>query len=100
MSAIFSRAAEAWQEMRGDYDSHVEHAYLAALEATSGVLVNAEGRALGIDGYTLFSGPLARARRYASWELLEHWESTPRLTLEQFEERWIAGGAFMIGAAL
>lgn len=98
MSAIFTLAAEAWRDMRSAYDSHVEHAYAAALEATSGVLVNAEGRALGIDGYTLFSGPLIRARRYASWELLEHWQSTPRLSLEQFEEQWLSGGAFVLAA--
>jgi hypothetical protein len=91
VSAIFARAAEQWQDMRRDYERELSHQYLKALEGTGGVLVNKEGRALGIDGYTLLSGPLARAQRYASWELQEWWESHPRLTLAVYESQWLAG---------
>lgn len=90
-SAIFAKAAEQWQDMKQDYISFVDYQYLAAVEACSGVLVNQEGRAKHIDGFTLFSGPLSRAQRYASEELLEFWEKNPRRTLSQFEEQWITG---------
>lgn len=90
-SAIFAKAAEYWQDMKQDYISFVDYQYLAAVEATSGVLVNHEGIAKHIDGYTLFSGPLSRAQKYASEELLEFWEKNPRRTLNQFEEQWVTG---------
>lgn len=77
--------------MKQDYISFVDYQYLAAVEATSGVLVNREGIAKHIDGYTLFSGPLSRAQKYASEELLEFWEQNPRRTLSQFEEQWVTG---------
>jgi hypothetical protein len=77
--------------MKQDYISFVDCQYLAAVEATAGVLVNKDGRAKHIDGYTLFSGPLSRAQKYASEELLEFWEKNPRRTLSQFEEQWVAG---------
>lgn len=77
--------------MRDDYAGHVERAYNEALEATGGVLVNKLGRALHIDGYDLFTGPEARARKYASEELIEHWKHQPRLTLAQYEIQWLQG---------
>lgn len=90
-SAIFAKAAEHWQYMKQDYISFVDYQYLAAVEATAGVLVNHEGRAKHIDGFTLFSGPLSRAQKYASEELLEFWESNRRYTLSQFEDQWVQG---------
>lgn len=71
--------------------SFVDYQYLAAVEATAGVLVNKAGREASIDGFTLFSGPLSRAQKYASEELLEFWEKNPRRNLSQFEEQWVAG---------
>lgn len=96
LSAIFEIAASYWQDMKQDYQRHVDHQYLKALEECSGVLVNKEGRAQGIDGFTLFSGPTARAQKYASEELLEFWEKYPRRTMAQFEEKWIQGMEFQI----
>lgn len=90
-SVIFRRAAEEWAEMRSDYESHVQHAYAQAVEGTCGVLVNKNGRAEHIDGYDLFTGPRVRAHKYASEELIEWWKSHPRLSLEEFERRWLEG---------
>lgn len=75
--------------MRSDYDDHILNAYNKALEGTGGVLVNKEGRALGIDGLDLFFGPELRARKYASEELVEYWEKVGRPTLRQFEHSWL-----------
>lgn len=98
MSAIFAKAAEYWQDMKQDYISFVDYQYLAAVEACSGVLVNQAGRAAGIDGYTLFTGPVSRVYKYASEELLEFWtEQQPRLTMKQFEEQWVTGQEFYSG---
>lgn len=90
-SAIFTKAAEDWQAMKQDYLSFVDYQYLAAIEATAGVLVNQLGKVDHIDGFTLFSGPLSRAQKYASEELLEFWKTNPRRTLSQFEEQWVTG---------
>ncbi|ASN20674.1 hypothetical protein CGK93_14045 [Arthrobacter sp. YN] len=84
--------------MKDAYDAHVQAAYDKALEATGGVLVNKLGRALHIDGLDLFTGPVSRAHRYASWELLEHWQTTPRLSLKDFESQWVSGEVEYIGA--
>ncbi len=58
----------------------VDHAWLAAENATKGNMLNKAGKAAGIDERSLFTGPESRARRYASEELLAHWESHPRPT--------------------
>ncbi|MDI2032978.1 hypothetical protein [Paenarthrobacter nitroguajacolicus] len=97
-SVIFAHAAERWKEMRDAYDCYLKRAYDQALEATGGVLVNKLGRSLHIDGLDLFTGSAHRARRYASWELIEHWQHTPRVTLEEFEARWVAGEVEYVGA--
>lgn len=88
-SAIFTRAAQQWARMRSDYDDHILTEYNKALEGTGGVLVNKEGRALGIDGLDLFFGSELRARKYASEELLGYWEQVGRPTLARFEESWL-----------
>ena len=75
--------------MRSDYDDHILNLYNKALEGTGGVLVSKEGRALGIDGLDLFYGSALYARKYASEELLEHWEQVGRPTLTQYEQSWL-----------
>lgn len=77
--------------MRADFLGHVDAEYDKALEACSGVLVNKAGRADHVDGYSLFVGPFRRAKRFASEELLEYWETHPRLSLEDFELQWLSG---------
>lgn len=91
MSAIFERAAEQWAAMRSDYERYVDAAYDRALEACGGVLVNREGKAAHIDGYSLFTGPAIRAYRFASWELVAHWQRVPRLGLSDYEKQWVEG---------
>jgi hypothetical protein len=57
---------------------YAEHVYLSWLQAerdTRGSLLNEAGKAKGIDPTTLWSGPTARARKYASDELKGWWES-------------------------
>jgi hypothetical protein len=90
-SAIFTKAAQDWAAMNYEYLRHVDYQYLAAVEATNGVLVNQEGKVDRIDGFSLFRGTESRAKRYASEELLEFWEQHPRLTLREYEDQWTQG---------
>lgn len=90
-SAIFMAAARLYAKMRTDYERYLEYSYDTALEGTGGVLVNKEGRALGIDGLDLFSGHKAYAMKYASEELHEWWKLNPRLTQAEYEAQWITG---------
>lgn len=77
--------------MREDWERHLLHEYNRALEGTGGVLVNKRGRALKIDGLDLFTGPLARAQKYASEELLEYWRVNGRMTMAHYERIWLDG---------
>ena len=74
-----------------DFMAYVDDAYAKALEATAGVMVNAEGRAKHINDYMLFRSNRVYARKYASEELLEHWETYPRLTMAEYERQWMSG---------
>lgn len=60
--------------LRRMYAETVYLQWLQAETATNGNLLNRAGRAKGIDPATLWSGPAARARKYAAPELLEWWE--------------------------
>jgi hypothetical protein len=80
--------------MKQDFINHVDYQYLDAIDATAGVLVNKVGREAGIDGYHLFTGPRSRAEKYASEELLEFWDSNPRLTMSEYENQWTQGREF------
>jgi len=91
MGAIFEKAKKDWQVMHGAWEGHIEWQYERALQECNGVLVNHLGRSKGIDGYTLFSGQLSRALKYASEELIAYWAHNRRLTLAQFEEQWVSG---------
>ncbi len=61
--------------------------FMAAESATNGYLVNAAGRARGIDPWSLWSGPADRAEHWASWELLEFWRSNPRVTITDYRRQ-------------
>jgi hypothetical protein len=91
MSAIFTKAKEDYKEMKAEWDRYVEVLYNMALEDCNGVLVNSLGRSRGIDGYTLFTGTLTRAKKFASEELLEFWEQNGRMTMTEFETQWVEG---------
>ena len=64
-----------------------EYSYVSAEAATRGHMLNRRGEALGVDPRSLFTGPSSRARKYASEELLEHWQSNPRPTEAMFAGR-------------
>jgi hypothetical protein len=50
-------------------------------------MLNRRGQAQDIDPRSLFTGPASRARKYASVELLEHWETHHRPTEAMFAGR-------------
>ena len=58
----------------------IDRAWLQAEHDTRGNMLNKAGRAAGVDERTLFTGPESRARRYASEELLNHWQDNHRPT--------------------
>jgi hypothetical protein len=66
------------------YEETVRIAYLQAEQATNGHMLSPAGRAAGINVESLFSGPRARARKYASEELKRWWEVHPRQTYTEF----------------
>lgn len=86
--SIVSDAFNAWRECRAAYDDTLYQQYMAAEEATKGAMLNARGREKGIDPFTLFMGNQTRALAYASEELVEHWETHPRITYAKFEQQW------------
>ncbi|GAA4059770.1 phage minor capsid protein [Actinomadura miaoliensis] len=70
---------------RQAYRDYVHAQWLAAEEATNGYLVTREGTARGIDPRSLFTGPEARARRWASDELKAWWDQNGRMTFDEFK---------------
>lgn len=86
--SIISEAFNAWRECRAEYDNTLYAQFVAAEEATRGAMLNARGREKGIDPFTLFMGNETRALAYASEELVEHWETRPRVTFAKFEKQW------------
>ena len=80
------------QALRRSYDEYTHLRYIEAEGATRGHMLNPAGRQAGIDPVELFSGPTARARRYASEDLLRWWESQGgRTTYTQFRAQ-VTGG--------
>lgn len=88
MSAIFAVASSMWRDMKAEFDAALAAAYGLAETETNGNLVNRKGKAKGLVGWDLFTGPEIRARAYASEELLEHWEKHARPNLNLFEQQW------------
>lgn len=82
------------EQLRGMYAEYVEHEFLAAEAAANGFLLNEEGRRAGISPRSLFTGTEARARKYASDDLLWYWADSPRLSFDAF-----AGDSDAIGRA-
>lgn len=90
MTGLVTDGFDAWRECREEYDLALYAAYVRAEAVTNGRLLNDRGLARGIDALSLFMGPWARARAYASEELLEHWETDPRVCFAEFERQWAA----------
>jgi hypothetical protein len=84
-SPLFAQFLAQWAQVRDEYEDYRLSAYEEAAEACRGSLLNARGRALGIDSLSLFMGNQSRAYAYASAELLDHWATHPRVTFAQFE---------------
>lgn len=91
MSAIFRHAAIQYREMRDEFENVVIAAYQAAEEGAHGAMLNKVGRAAGIDAYSLMIGPWARVLKYASPELIEHFQKVGRPSLSDFESEWMLG---------
>ena len=88
--SIVSDAFHAWRECRAEYDNTLYAQYEAAEEATRGAMLNSRGQQKGIDPFSLFMGNQTRALAYASEELVEHWDTHPRITFAKFEKQWQA----------
>lgn len=89
MSAIFDVATAQWRRMRAEYQDVLDAQYAAAEHTCNGNLVNARGRAAGVTGMDVFTGPPNVVTAYASDELAEHLRNHPRLTLAEFERQWL-----------
>jgi hypothetical protein len=88
---------------RQSYRDHVTRSYLQAEDATRGVLLSreaeqrnardgAEGRPPSVDPEALFSGPMSRAQRWASDELLDWWETNGRMTFDEWKAQLLGQG--------
>lgn len=90
MSLLFAFAAHKTKEMRAAWLDYLEVAYTNAETACNGVLLNNLAKAEDISAFeVLFKGNPTRAFKYASWELCEYWETTPRMSKVQFERMWM-----------
>lgn len=69
---------------RAAYRRFVDAHYWQAEADTNGYLLNNAGQAAGINPRELFEGPAARARKWASDELLEWWDNNGRVTFDEF----------------
>jgi hypothetical protein len=69
---------------RQQYDDYVAVQYDRAMIATNGQMVNERGRLAGVDSYSLFSGPVARVKRYGSEELQGFFGQNGRHTFKSF----------------
>lgn len=88
-SPIYAHAADMWAAMRAEFELVLEAAIVEAEVATNGNLINALGRDRGVAPTSLFTGPAARAYRYASEELRDHWQAHGRPSLATFEAEWL-----------
>lgn len=74
------------EQTREEYECYVASNYFQA-EEEIGFMLNAEGRAKGIDAYSLFSGPISRARKYGSEELQAWFGRNGRMTLAGYRHQ-------------
>lgn len=87
-AAARRRATSAADRKRNeaiDFEIEIEAKYLAAEHATRGDLLNKAGRSAHVDPRTLFYGPHARVRKYASEELSDWFARHGRLTKTEFK---------------
>lgn len=84
-STLVSMSLDGLGSIRAEFELWREAEFEAAQDETAGALLNARGRAAGVDAYSLFMGPRARAYAYASEELRDYWTRHPRPVFEEFE---------------
>lgn len=68
---------------REEYDSYVYSQY-ARCESELSFMVNQQGQAKGIDGFSLFTGPVSRAKKYGTEEMQAWFANNGRHTLGSF----------------
>lgn len=77
---------DGWRALRAEFDDELDRRHAQATDDTNGVLLNARGRAAGIESRSLFYGPAVRVRAYASEELRDWFDEHGRVTFAQFEQ--------------
>lgn len=89
-SAVERRAGETLdQAVRRSYDEWVHLQYLRAETDTRGHMLTPEAQVAGINPIELFEGTSARARKYASEDLLRWWSDNVRLTFTEFKAQML-----------
>lgn len=79
------RAASKRGQLRAEWYDAAYAQFLAAEEATRGNLLSRDGIAARIaDPFSLWSGRADLAERFASPELVEFWETSPRVTVGEY----------------
>jgi hypothetical protein len=84
------RARRARNAVAAEWYDCAHAQFVAAESATRGNLLNKRGRAAGLEPFTLWSGPASRAMAYASEELAEFWQSSPRFTVQAYRDQLAA----------
>ncbi|GGU85560.1 phage minor capsid protein [Lentzea flava] len=77
---------------RAAYRDYVAEQFWQAEEDTNGYLLNNAGEAAGVDARELFTGPVGRARKWASDELLGWWDEHGRMSFDEYAA-WLLGRA-------
>lgn len=78
------RAKDRRASRDSEFRAYQESQWIAAEAQTRGVMLNRAGQAAHIDERSLFTGPESRVRKYASRELLDYFESNPRVSRAEF----------------
>lgn len=89
MSVLFEYAIAQYREIRQDFEVYREGQHARAEHDCNARLLSKEAMAAGIDSYSLFIGPRARAERWASEELRDWWAQHGRLTYAEFERQHV-----------
>jgi hypothetical protein len=86
-AARAGRRKEAAEASKAEHHLAVHAAYIAAESETRGHMLNARGRAAGVDPRTLWTGSERRAHAYASEELRAYWDRHGRLTAADWRKQ-------------
>jgi hypothetical protein len=82
--ATEERRRARWWSRQAERQEEINRLWMEAEAGTKGNMLNRRGKEAGIDERTLFRGPETRARKYASEELLNWWDTHPRPTEAYF----------------